>query len=162
MTPQHDAKDRAMASAFPSTVNNPPATSAPLSAGHAVIDEDHRQLDDLAGRFRQAVEASNLPLAMHLFETLLSGLQAHFKREEGLLIAASAPERHDHMTVHEDVMRELLTIRQDSFRVLRCWPERAVDLLGHLLRRSQADDRLSAESFVHGGSLPPLAEVFPQ
>jgi len=142
--------------------SDPLPSFIPLSSGHVAIDEDHRQLADLAARFRQAVAASNLPLAMHLFEVLLSGMQAHFKREEGLLIAASAPERYDHMAMHEDVMRELLTIRQDGFRVLRCWPDRAVDLLGHLLRRTQAHDRRSAPSFAGGGSLPPLALLLPQ
>jgi hemerythrin-like metal-binding protein len=151
-----------MAFVSPTTPTDPVPTYFPLASGHAAIDDDHRQLDEMVTRFREAVAASNLPRAMHLFDSLLTGMQVHFKREEGLLIAALAPDRYDHMTAHEEVMREMLTIRQDSFRVLRCWPERVVDLLGHLLRRNQMQDRALAASISGGAMLPSLTLSYSQ
>jgi len=118
-----------------------PGGAALPSSGHHVLDDDHRLLLELATRFTEAAHADNQPRAIIIFEALLTAVQAHFKREEWCLGAVLDPDLAEHRRLHEEVMAQLLTVRAESFLLLRCWPAHAVDLVAGLLRRSCFHDR---------------------
>lgn len=130
----------------------PDSMLMPLPSGDPAIDDDHRQLAKLATAFRIAATAQNLPRAMILFETLLTGLQAHFKREELMLADYGDDDLAAHCQEHEQVMRDIMRIRSDAFLLLRAWPLQAADLACHLVQRCYVHDLESSRTFGNGVS----------
>ena len=130
---------------------------APQSVGHPVLDDDHAKLWRLTLSFRQAAHAGKPSQAMDLFECLMTGLQAHFLREELLLSGHDAAGLDSHRQEHNRVLRQFMLIGSESFLFLRSWPGLAGDLACSLMLASLAHDLSEIAGFPLSTPLCPLS-----
>jgi hemerythrin-like metal-binding protein len=83
--------------------------------GVTAIDEQHKQLFRLAGRFHDAVIANKGKTMLdELLDALVRYTSGHFQVEERLMAGVDYPGREEHMAQHRD-LRARLHAAQERF-----------------------------------------------
>lgn len=83
-----------------------------LLTHHAQIDQDHRELFELANKFNR-LEISETQ-AKELIDTLISHMERHFIREERLMAQSMFPYIREHTFAHALIMEELQHIQESA------------------------------------------------
>jgi len=109
-------------------------------SGHPLIDDEHRQLMEMANNLLDLSLSQADPAAIRLpLDQLLAHVRKHFDDEEAALSAVGYPELPAHAGLHADLVQEALILRS-KFEAGDCAPGVFFDFLvgrvvnGHLLQ----------------------------
>ena len=86
--------------------------SRSMSVGVALLDSDHQALINLINRLHEYLEAEEDAAVMdEIFDRLVSYIDHHFAREEGVMEACEYPMTEDHKEEHLRFTQEIRYVR---------------------------------------------------
>lgn len=84
-----------------------------LSCGHVKIDADHRDIFELAEKFRKLVrQGESKTLINHSASKLIDRIATHFAEEEALMVTLAYPELSDHKLEHSLFLESVQGFKQ--------------------------------------------------
>jgi hemerythrin-like metal-binding protein len=92
---------------------NAPTTTVGLISREFILDEDHKEIDQMLSALRESiVKGRGLRAIFNAADALIAKTEEHFRQEESVLSAIGYAGLDEHVTSHAELTRDLHQIKR--------------------------------------------------